>query len=118
MHRFYLPPEQTGSDTIRLEGREAHHAVDVLRLRRGDTAEILNGSGEIFTFEVVEADKSKVAARVIKMARASATLADHPAFRLFRREKLLISSSKSHRFRRSPGRADPHRTRRYHWREQ
>jgi 16S rRNA (uracil1498-N3)-methyltransferase len=66
MHRFYLPPEQTGSGTIRLEGREAHHAVDVLRLRRGDTAEILNGSGEIFTCEVVEADKSKVAARVMK----------------------------------------------------
>src|SRR5690349_11601812 len=66
MHRFYLPPEQTGSDMMRLEGREAHHAADVLRVRPGDQAEILNGTGEIFTCEVAEAGKSKVVLRMIK----------------------------------------------------
>ena len=46
MHRFYLPPEQTKTDAITLRGREAHHALHVLRIRDGEPAVILDGAGQ------------------------------------------------------------------------
>ncbi|HZT23058.1 MAG TPA: RsmE family RNA methyltransferase [Verrucomicrobiae bacterium] len=47
-HRFYLPPEHCRGDVLRLEGREAHHALGVLRLRRGDEVMVLDGAGNRF----------------------------------------------------------------------
>lgn len=45
MHRFYLAPEHCRGDSLRLDGREAHHALHVLRLKRGDEAIVLDGAG-------------------------------------------------------------------------
>src|SRR5262249_5094374 len=45
MHRFYLPPENCRQPVLELTGGEAHHAVDVLRLRRGDRVTVLDGAG-------------------------------------------------------------------------
>lgn len=45
MHRFYLPPEQCRGDLLRLDGREAHHALHVLRLNRGERVTVLDGAG-------------------------------------------------------------------------
>jgi len=38
MHRFYIAPEMWNPDDLVLTGGEAHHAHDVLRLKRGDKA--------------------------------------------------------------------------------
>jgi len=46
MHRFYLPPEQTKTEAITLRGREAHHALHVLRIRDGEPVVILDGAGQ------------------------------------------------------------------------
>jgi 16S rRNA (uracil1498-N3)-methyltransferase len=48
MHRFYLPPERCAGDTLRLDGREAHHALHVLRLKRGELVTVLDGIGNEF----------------------------------------------------------------------
>ena len=53
MHRFFLPPEKCQGDSLRLDGREAHHALHVLRLKLGDDVTVLNGEGGEF-FCVVE----------------------------------------------------------------
>ena len=53
MHRFYLPPESCRGEALRLDGREAHHALHVLRLERGEPVTVLNGAGDEF-FCVVE----------------------------------------------------------------
>jgi 16S rRNA (uracil1498-N3)-methyltransferase len=45
MHRFYLPPEELSGDALLLKGREAHHAADVLRLKPGESVEVLDGVG-------------------------------------------------------------------------
>jgi 16S rRNA (uracil1498-N3)-methyltransferase len=45
MHRFYLPPERCAGAVLRLDGPEAHHALHVLRLKRGDPAVVLDGTG-------------------------------------------------------------------------
>ena len=45
MRRFYLPPERCAGTSLRLDGREAHHALDVLRLHRGELVTVLDGVG-------------------------------------------------------------------------
>src|SRR5277367_1941488 len=48
MHRFYLPPERCAGSSLRLDGREAHHALQVLRLQRGELVTVLDGVGNEF----------------------------------------------------------------------
>jgi len=45
MRRFYLPPQECRSDRLVLTGSQAHHAADVLRLKPGDEAAVLDGAG-------------------------------------------------------------------------
>ncbi len=52
MHRFYLPPERCAGNPLRLDGREAHHALHVLRLKRGERVTVLDGAGAEFFCEV------------------------------------------------------------------
>src|ERR1041385_2037246 len=72
MPRFYLPPDQCADPALFLTGREAHHAIHVLRLRRGDPVTVLNGAGVEFRCEVQQYDRDKV-----KLAVAAKTSA-HP----------------------------------------
>jgi len=57
MHRFYLPPERCAGNALRLDGREAHHALHVLRLKRGDAVTVLDGAGKEYSSEVESAAK-------------------------------------------------------------
>jgi len=57
MHRFYLPPESCRGDSLRLDGREAHHALHVLRLKRGERVTALDGAGGEIFCEVENAAK-------------------------------------------------------------
>lgn len=58
MHRFYLPPASCREDLLRLDGREAHHALHVLRLQRGERVTILDGAGAEFFCDVESATKN------------------------------------------------------------
>jgi 16S rRNA (uracil1498-N3)-methyltransferase len=60
MHRFYLSPEETRGTECVLPEREARHAAQVLRLRAGDKAIVLNGAGDELDCEVVEVTKVNV----------------------------------------------------------
>jgi 16S rRNA (uracil1498-N3)-methyltransferase len=60
MHRFYLPPTESNAGPLMLAGREAHHALRVLRLRRGDRVVVLNGAGAEFICDVETFDRDKV----------------------------------------------------------
>lgn len=60
MHRFYMPPERCAGDVLRLDGREAHHAAAVLRLRRGDPVTILDGAGHEIRCEIDNATRQAV----------------------------------------------------------
>jgi 16S rRNA (uracil1498-N3)-methyltransferase len=54
MHRFYIAPENWNPDALSLSGPEAHHARDVLRMKRGDRAVLFNGRGREITAEIVD----------------------------------------------------------------
>lgn len=60
MHRFFLPPEDCRTTSLRLEGPEAHHALQVLRLKHGDPATVLDGAGGEFLCAVEGAAKNHV----------------------------------------------------------
>jgi len=64
MHRFYLPPESCLGDSLRLHGREAHHALHVLRLVRGARVTILDGVGNTLHCEVENPVKDSLALAV------------------------------------------------------
>lgn len=54
MHRFYLPPEQCRDNTLVLAEREAHHALNVLRVRAGERVVVLDGAGQELLCEAKE----------------------------------------------------------------
>jgi 16S rRNA (uracil1498-N3)-methyltransferase len=66
MHRFYLPPENCKGDSLQLAGREAHHALHVLRLKRGDEIIALNGAGNELICEIENTSRDAVFLRVTK----------------------------------------------------
>ncbi|HEU0009796.1 MAG TPA: RsmE family RNA methyltransferase [Verrucomicrobiae bacterium] len=60
MPRFHLPPEQCREPLLTLAGREAQHALRVLRLRRGDAAIVLDGAGREFSCEVADTGRDQL----------------------------------------------------------
>jgi 16S rRNA (uracil1498-N3)-methyltransferase len=60
MHRFYLPPERCAGEALRLDGREAHHALRVLRLKFGELVAVLDGMGNEFLCTVDSSSRDAV----------------------------------------------------------
>src|ERR1700681_1043332 len=68
MHRFYVPPENWNPDALALTSAEAHHARDVLRLKRGDKLVVFNGRGREITAEIVDLAKDEIRLRKLHEA--------------------------------------------------
>jgi 16S rRNA (uracil1498-N3)-methyltransferase len=66
MHRFYLSPEQCASGNFTLTGSEAHHAVRVLRVQRGEQAVVLDGVGGELRCEIRSAGRGAVELAVLE----------------------------------------------------
>jgi 16S rRNA (uracil1498-N3)-methyltransferase len=60
MHRFYLPPEHCAGAALRLAGREAHHALRVLRVKYGEMVAVLDGIGNEFLCTVDHCSRDAV----------------------------------------------------------
>lgn len=60
MHRFYLLPEHTKGDVLLLKDREAHHGAQVMRLKPGETVEVLDGAGTRFACEVKRLSRKEI----------------------------------------------------------
>ncbi|HTV75820.1 MAG TPA: RsmE family RNA methyltransferase, partial [Candidatus Baltobacteraceae bacterium] len=60
MHRFYLPPKNCAGNSLRLEGREAHHALKVLRVKYGEFVAVLDGVGNEFLCTVENSSRDAV----------------------------------------------------------
>lgn len=73
MHRFYLPPGHCQGTSLSLSGREAHHALHVLRVRRGEAVTVLDGEGLICECVVEELGRDHLSLKVIER-RSSAPL--------------------------------------------
>ena len=66
MHRFYLPPGECKNPTLLLVAREAHHALHVLRVRRGERVTVLDGAGLELLCDVQECGRDTVRLAVVE----------------------------------------------------
>jgi len=66
MHRFYLEAGRCAESELRLDGREAHHALHVLRAKRGEPAIVLDGAGNELICEIAGVLPDAVELRVAK----------------------------------------------------
>ena len=66
MHRFYIAPDDWNRDALVLRKNEAHHARDVLRLKRGDRLVVFNGRGREITAEIVDLARDEIVLRKLQ----------------------------------------------------
>lgn len=66
MHRFYLPPAECRAPVPTLTGREAHHALHVLRLRRGDPLVLLDGQGQTLVCQIAATGREDLELKVVE----------------------------------------------------
>jgi len=70
MHRFYLPPSECRASSISLAGREAHHALHVLRIRNGEAITVLDGEGHVLLCEVASLQRDHLRLNVLERESA------------------------------------------------
>ena len=71
MPRFYIPPHAWNPDRFALDPGESHHALEVLRMRKGDRATVFNGQGSEATVEIAEAKSECVSFRVLHQSKTA-----------------------------------------------
>ena len=91
MHRFYLPPERCADATLRLEGREAHHALHVLRLKRGECVTVLDGAGHEFSCKVENCSRELLTMCITKKNFVPALSCSITLFQAVPRGKIIES---------------------------
>lgn len=71
MSRFYVPKENVGKRSINIEGDEAHHILDVMRLCDGDKVVVFDGTGNEYSGFLKQADlkKKKVVVEIVRTER-------------------------------------------------
>src|SRR5438445_11176314 len=72
MHRFYISPENWNPDAPALTGSEAHHARDVLRMKRAEKPVLFNGRGREITAEIVDLSTAGIQLRKLNEAETPA----------------------------------------------
>ena len=66
MHRFYLPPAESRGEILTLAGREAHHALHVLRIQDRECIVVLDGAGHELRCEVRGHQRESVSLQVLE----------------------------------------------------
>lgn len=70
MHRFYIAPSNWNPAALQLEETEAHHALNVLRLKAGDRVVVFDGRGQEATTEIVAGgSKKSLSLKVVHTAK-------------------------------------------------
>jgi len=60
LSRFYVSIDKFADGKIRIEGKEAHHILDVLRLKRGDKAVLFGEDGKEYSGFIIETSAKAV----------------------------------------------------------
>lgn len=68
MHRFFVL-EGSPADGLVIEGREAHHAADVLRVRQGELVATLNGRGLVRECTIQRISRGRVDLALLRETR-------------------------------------------------
>ena len=65
--RFFIPSPLIPDAEIHLEGTEFHHLAHVMRLKEGDSAEIVNGNGVLAHAILTHKDKKRALFRIVSI---------------------------------------------------
>ncbi|MEJ2690742.1 MAG: RsmE family RNA methyltransferase [Deltaproteobacteria bacterium] len=66
--RFFITPETINADTATLEGPEAHHVLNVLRLKKGALIELFDGTGNLYQAEITATGRGKISLTIVSTA--------------------------------------------------
>lgn len=66
MSRFYVPKEAVKGEIILITGPEAHHIIDVMRLKRLDKVVAFDGTGAEYTGFIKDVKKKAVVMKVVE----------------------------------------------------
>jgi len=69
MARFFIHPGRWNLDRLSLDHTEAHHCLDVLRMKIGDRATAFDGRGNEATVEIVGTARSQVDFKVLQSSK-------------------------------------------------
>ncbi|HCQ83853.1 MAG TPA: 16S rRNA (uracil(1498)-N(3))-methyltransferase, partial [Verrucomicrobiales bacterium] len=64
MHRFFLPPEACAQEFCRLSEPDVRHAQQVLRLKPGDSVQIIDGQGGVLEGRTEDIQRQSVTVQV------------------------------------------------------
>jgi len=74
MSRFYVPKEYISGDKISIDGKEAHHILNVMRLKVSDKVIVFDGTGKEYVGLVRETGRKSLLLEVIKVRSANPQL--------------------------------------------
>jgi 16S rRNA (uracil1498-N3)-methyltransferase len=77
MARFYIAPALWEPEALELVGAEAHHCLDVMRMKVGDLARVFNGLGAEAQVQIAVAKRDRV-----EFTRLGLTQSEAPACRI------------------------------------
>jgi 16S rRNA (uracil1498-N3)-methyltransferase len=75
MSAFFVPPECIKAKTALITGRDTHHILDVMRLKKGDKIAFFDGSGRFYQGKILDTAKKRVKVQ-IEHIRKGNTLPD------------------------------------------
>jgi len=67
MSRFYVSPDSVKDRKIYVEKEESHHIIDVMRLRKGDSVTVFDGTGKEYDGELSSIKNGRVIIEVWKV---------------------------------------------------
>lgn len=72
MHRFFVEPKQILGDSIVIEGTDAHHIADVLRLSPGQPIIVCDGEGYEYRGNIISCAKDETTVQVVSVKKSLA----------------------------------------------
>lgn len=71
MSRFFVPPEAVKGNSIVISGREAHHILDVLRLKSSDEVVVFDGTGREYAGIIRNISRNALTVEITKTSASS-----------------------------------------------
>lgn len=74
MSRFFISKDQISGDVIKIEGKEAHHILDVMRLRVSDGIVAFDGTGREYIGRIKDCRNKSVTIEVLEERRDASSV--------------------------------------------
>ena len=79
MSRFFVSKDNVKNNKIYIDGKEAHHILDVMRLKKGDSVTVFDSSAKEHTGQIIEAAPKSL---VVSISSTRDLNAQRPAVRI------------------------------------